>query len=265
VIKSISYLKQFFLISIMLNAIINQNAADCDGKGIWYPFWEKEIAWIIVIAVALIVSITFLSNAVIAKKHNAVSQQKVFIGFGLFGAGLAIIRVLFIFSDIERWNNCLTPKYIQLVLLSYSIGVFSALVLMAVVERDLLQMQKMYMSKAYLIMAIATLILVFVANSINQTYLDVIRLFNTIVSVFGSIVLMGLFLKIVKDSTGTIRKNGILNFGGIMLVFIGVMLDSDLIIRALKIPIWLPAIFPIAGFILLLYTQLWSVKTNYGE
>jgi MFS family permease len=248
----------------MLNAILNPVAADCDGRGIWYDFWDKEIAWMIVIAIAFITASVFLYAARQATKHQAASQRKVFVGFGMFVIGFAIARILFIFSDIERWNSCETPLFFRFVLLSYTVGIFSSLALMIVIERDILQYQKGIMSKFYLSMALIALVMAIFSNYI-LAYIDTIRLFNTIISVFGSAVLMVLFLRIIFQSTGVIRTNATLNFLGIVIIFIGVIIDGDLVIRRLNIPIWTPAIFPMIGFLLIMYNQFKSVKNIYGE
>lgn len=249
----------------MLNSFLNPTAADCDGNGIWYEFWDKEIAWIIVLVVAFITAFSFISNSFLAKKHGAVSQQKVFIGFGLFVFGLALTRIMFIFSDIERWNNCFTPRFVQIVLISYTIGIFSALALLVVVERDLMQMKRTLISKFYFIMAIIALIFAFIANSISQEYLDRIRLFNTIINSAGGVLLVLLFFRIILASTGSIRKNAIMNFLGIILIMVGLIIDGDLIIRTLSIPIWFPAIFPFCGYLVIFINHFKSVKEQYVD
>ena len=47
----------------MYLAIINETAAYCGGEGIWYDFWEKEIAWLIVIIYATFIAFMFFKRS----------------------------------------------------------------------------------------------------------------------------------------------------------------------------------------------------------
>ena len=87
-------------------SIINETAAYCDGSGIWYNFWEKEIAWLIVIVYAIFTAFMLFKLSIQAKKKSSGSRSKISIAFGILFLGYAGARILFIFSDIERWNNC---------------------------------------------------------------------------------------------------------------------------------------------------------------
>jgi hypothetical protein len=231
---------------------LNPVAADCDGEGIWYPFWDKEIAWIGVAIYALIISIYFFWKG--KQMKGDISMQKaIFWGYGFFILGYFCSRVLFIFSDIERWNNCRTTLHVQYVLFSYTIGIFSALYLLGIIEKEVLHFEKRYMTKIYFSIAILALGLAIFASFLID-YIDQIRLINTIISTFGAGLLMVLYMRIIYLATGAIRKQAIMIFLGIVLIFIGSIIDGELIIRTLQIPIWFPSIFPIVGFTFILFT-----------
>jgi len=116
----------------MIFSLLNDTAAFCNGEGIWYNIYEKIIAWLIVIAISLICSYFFFQKAK-KVKQDSLSQSKVFRGYGWFVMGYGLSRIIFIFSDIERWNNCISELQIQFVLFAYTVGYFSALSLISIV------------------------------------------------------------------------------------------------------------------------------------
>jgi hypothetical protein len=243
----------------MISIEINETAAYCEGNGIQYDLFDKEIAWLVVVVLAVICALLFFKMSANARKISEI-QMKIFRGYGLFVFGLAMSRIPFIFSDIERWNNCQTPLHAQFVLLSYCIGIFSSLFLLTMIERDLVGFKKLYLSKSYFVLSIAAtvmLLLLFVIDSI-AIYLDQIRLIFMIISMFGIAVLLAIYAKLVKQTTGFIRKKAIITFLGILLVFLGSILDGELVIRTLNVPIWFPVIFPLIGFPTIYFSQIWS-------
>jgi hypothetical protein len=239
----------------MYLAIINETAAYCGGEGIWYNLWEKEIAWLIVIGYATFIALMFFKRSAQAKKVSSGYQSEIFKAFGLFILGIVGARIFFIFSDIERWNNCQSTLHAQYVLFSYTVGIFSSLMLLKVIERDVLLMKKGIGFKMYLTFALIALMLAIFASIIIE-YLDTIRLINTIISSFGAGLLMILYIKMIMLSTGEVRRQALLTLLGVVTIFLGSIIDSELLIRQLNIPIWLPAIFPMVGFSLILYIQL---------
>ncbi len=242
----------------MIWAILNETAASCEGNGIWYNIYEKMIAWSIVIIISLVCCYLFLQKA--AKvKADAISQSKVYRGYGWFILGYGLSRIVFIFSDIERWNNCITDLQVQFVLTAYTIGFFSALSLISIVEGELLNFRKRILTKIYFAFAVLSgLFAIFVRLIIE--YLAMIRAINMATNIFGSLLLIIIFGKLIIQSTGVVRRRSLLTLAAVALILIGSIIDSELFIRSLSIPIWFPPVFPIIGFLFLIYVQIWSDK-----
>ena len=244
----------------MIAALLNETAADCDGNGIWYNIYEKMIAWAFVIAFSLVCSYFFFQKAKKVKR-DSLSQSKVFQGYGWFVLGFALSRFIFIFSDIERWNNCITELQIQFVLFAYTVGYFSALSLISIVEGELLNFQKRILTKFYFAFAILSLIFsIFVRLIIH--YLTIIRTINMTINIFGTLLLIGIFARLIAQSAGVVQKRSLLTLIAVSLILVGSILDSELFIRSLSIPIWVPPILPMFGFIFLIYVQLWSERNE---
>ncbi|MHA1820495.1 MAG: hypothetical protein ACTSU2_09010 [Promethearchaeota archaeon] len=222
-----------------------------------YNIYQKEFAWIIVVAINFIAAIIMLHSASKIQKEYP-TQGNIFRRYGYFIIGYGVGRVFFIFSDIERWNNgtlangCFTPLHTQFVLLAYISMIIASLFLIIVTERYILNLKHRYLTYFYLILLVSAIILFFLAQFAAK-FLNTIRLFNMLFSSVGALLIVFLYIKAIKFSTGKLRTKAIMIFVGIILIFGGTVIDSELIINMIKIPIWTPAIFVGVGFIILVY------------
>jgi hypothetical protein len=99
---------------------------------------------------------------------------------------------LFIFSDVERWNNCSSTLHAQFVLVGYTVGILSALSLLNILEGELLGYKKRILTKIYSAFAIVSVFLtIFVSFAVE--YLNMIRLFSMIMNIFVDVGICALF------------------------------------------------------------------------
>ena len=222
-----------------------------------YEIWDKEIAWIAVILVSFITSVIMFKRAYV-KTDSEIKFNPIFRDYGLFAIGYLLSRIAFVFSDFEKLNHGESATYVLFVISGYIVGFFSALSIISLFEMHILQMKRNILSKMFLIFGLALVvgfILILISPTIANTIISPIRIISIVLSGFGFVVVIYLYAKIIFQFAGDLRRNAIFTFIGFILIFAGTVMDSQLFINSLNIPIWLPAIFPIVGMIDLIIVQ----------
>jgi len=222
-----------------------------------YNIWEKEIAWLIVVIIAFITGIIMFKRAY-AKTDSGTHFNPIFRDYGLFALGWMASRIFFIFSDFEKLNHGDSSNYVLFVLASYIIGIFSAISIISLFERHILQMKRAVMSKSFLTFAFALVVgfvYIIIVPSIANTVINPFRWICLSLSGIGFIIIFMLYLRIIINFAGDLRRNAIFTFIGFILIFVGAIMDSTLFFDTLHIPVWLPAIFPIIGLLDLIVVQ----------
>jgi hypothetical protein len=197
-------------------------------------------------------------RAISKSDSGEIGYNPIFRGYALFIFGFAGSRLLFIWSDFERLTNDVSVLYTQIVFLSYLVGVFSSLSLINIFEGNILRSEKRILTKIFtgcaFIILFVFLILIFLPD-LSQMVLNPFRYVVLGLSTLGFFVIFTLFWKIIKNSAGDLKRKAEITFIAVFVLFFGTVIDSDLIIQQLNIPIWLPAIFPIIGIILFTINQ----------
>lgn len=222
-----------------------------------YNIWEKEIAWISVIVIAFITGIIMFQRAY-TKTESGTHFNPIFRAYGLFALGWMGSRIFFIFSDFEKLNNGETAIYVLFVLASYIVGIFSAISIIILFERHILEMKTKIMSKLFLTFTFALVIgfvFIVIFPSVATIIITPFRWICMSLSAIGFIIIFMLYAKIIIKFAGDLRRNAIFTFIGFILIFVGAIMDSTLFFDALHIPVWLPAIFPMFGLIDLIVVQ----------
>lgn len=240
--------------------LLGENAAYCDGQGIWYNIYEKMIAWLIVAIVGFVCAVILFISARRVKPDSE-SQCRVFRGYGLYAFGYAMGRILFIFSDIERWNNCISDTQLQLVFFGHAATFLAAVSILRTVEYEILNIKKQPLTIFLFICSVGMLIF---ATFIRwfRDYVSVARPLSLVINLLTVLFLAYIFTSLIRKSTGSVRKKARLTITGIFLIAVGSILDSELFIKSLSIPIWSPALLPVIGFITMIYVQLRSVADD---
>jgi hypothetical protein len=221
-----------------------------------YYIWDKEPLWIAVSILAIICGFLLLARS---KQITDLGKQTnpVFRGYGLFCFGYAAGRILFILSDFEFNIHDQSALYVQLVLLAYIVGILSAIFLISTFESIIMKMKNGLLTKIYIIIFLVDLGMFFILliPNIPTDIITYFRYLNIGASLIGFLIVLGLYYKIIRETTGDLRKNALLSFIGLILLIAGTFLDSQLVINYIHIPIWIPGIPPIVGIIILMYSQ----------
>jgi hypothetical protein len=212
-----------------------------------------------IIAGMMIITSVVMFRRSVQKSDTGTSVNPIYRGYGFFILGYAGTRIFFILSDFERYaNGDQSPLYNQFVFAAYIIGIFSVLSLISPLEKNILNMKHRILSGLFIGLGLACVGIFIVLIFMPDLSAQIVQPFRYIImgiSFFGVFIVVGLYTKIIKDTTGALPKNATMTFIGIVLFFVGNVIDSELIIKFLNVPIWFPGIFPIIGFFFFLYGQ----------
>mgnify|MGYP006282476717 FL=1 len=217
-----------------------------------YDLWtEKFPYWAGFVVIIIVVGIIFINRG--KKSSSEVeTQKKLNYSIGLFAFMYAITRTFFLFSDIERDANDVSQLYFFYVYIAYMFSIIAMITILNIIENFLIKRTKKMLTKfsiAYLFVIIGLLLLSFWNNSI----LAIGRTMSTIYFFGTGMVIIILYLYLAAKSIGSIRRNALLSALGMIVLAIGLFLDSDSLTRAQLIPIQLPPFVALAGVLLMVY------------
>jgi hypothetical protein len=222
-----------------------------NSPNLFYNIWDKEPIWMAVVAVACISAFIMFRRG-ITKSDDGLNFNRIYSNYGLFLLGFAASRVFFILSDFERMNYGEIRFYPQLVLASYVVGIFAAIFLISNIETIFIPKSKGILTKVFIAFALAASV-GFILSFFTKDLLNIYRLGILSLSSIGFLIIFITYLKLLRNVSGELKRNVIGTLIAIFLVFIGSILDAEMIITALQIPIWVPAIPPLIGFAILPY------------
>ncbi len=183
-----------------------------------------------------------------AGKFEAAIQKRLFIGYALFCIFYGITRIFFSLAPLQPDN------YDEWNMAGY-VAVLTAMVFLAAVL-------ECYLLKAivntHFIVTIASLVMlgVSIAGLLGfierATFLD----FIYIVAFADAAVVAILYLYLIIKGVGSVRNRMILSFFGIVVLFLGMALDSELALTMGIIPLWLPPIVTTVGIVMFLVSQI---------
>ncbi len=219
-----------------------------------YNLFDKAIAWVIAIALAIIVGIIFLQQAKTVKGESEV-VGRIKKGYSIFLLGWAGTRIFFLCSDFERSiNDDQTLLYTRLLLTGYILMIVAMSWLVWAIESRMQGSHALPLTK-FLIVASIVLGVLWVVAIFNA---DVVTLARSIAYIIGSVlgvVVIIFYIRLAIQSTGTIRKRVFLNFLAFVLIFLGHTLDSQWVVNWIKDVIWVPAVISAAGVICFYLSQ----------
>lgn len=223
-----------------------------------YDVWQKWPGWIAVIIECILLALFFFYRA--RYKVGPELSKKVQFGYGLFMLGYAGCRILFIFSDMERDLNDISRLYTQLVISGYICMIVSLLWLAHVIERNIMQSKKKFTTRLFITLLVITGVMLAVSSIYynSELVITLTRYFVYSISFIAGLVVFIFYLNMVIKTTGIVRINFLLNLFGLILIFIGTTMDSE--IFYLLFPIFIPPIITASGFIVFTLSQWRSAQ-----
>ncbi|MHA1340825.1 MAG: hypothetical protein ACTSRZ_12555 [Promethearchaeota archaeon] len=240
------------MIAIIRETIFQNSTWDENVQGIienGYVRGMHLIAWVIAIALMYISVFVFISRS--KKKELIISQVWIFRSFALFFGLMGITRILFVFAYyIEPWYNFFLAT-------AYAFGALSLLPIVFVLEKWLIRWSR----RIFTIIGIILNILSFYYAIFNVQQSATARLIQQIGMPFLALAFLILYLFLIKNSVGVVRKKAILTLFGMVVFVVGILLDSEqMLFSSLESPyfIFLLYISPIVfslGIILIVSSQ----------
>lgn len=200
--------------------------------------------WIAVVAIGLISVILFF-----VKVHKVESdlQKPYLYGISLFLLLLALQRVAYIIAvklivDYNFWTN-----------LGY---IFS----LAGMTCFFLGIEKSVIRKTKYLLSLTTLIgvLIGILSLFDILPRDISRNITYIISTLATVIIIVLFAWMISKSAGSIRKKSFITFIGVVVLFAGIMMDSELVYGGLwtTMPLVIPPILNSIGLITITLTNM---------
>ena len=87
---------------------------------------------------------------------------------------------------------------------------------------------------------------------------DITMMITYIISTLSTVIIIALFAWMVSKSTGSIRRKSIITFLGVVVLFAGIMMDSELVYGTLwqTMPLIIPPILNSIGLITITITNM---------
>ena len=201
------------------------------------------ILWIIAIALLFIGDVLFYLKS---RKTEFTTQRKLYIGYSFFFFFFALMRITFIVavylpSDYDFYTS-----------LGYILGTIGLIILLFIIETYLVPKTKRIFTLITIVMFSVSLISLIgtVSREFSLTILNILQ-------PIAVLIIFGIYLFIILKGTGEIRTKAIWFLIGLILLFLGHIMDSEMWFTAFPaFPYEIPPIVMIGGIIIILYKQL---------
>ncbi|MHA1720586.1 MAG: hypothetical protein ACTSWX_08565 [Promethearchaeota archaeon] len=201
--------------------------------------------WIAVVVIGLISVVLFF-----IKIHKTESdlQKPYLYGISFFLLLLSMQRVAYIISikiagaDYNFWTN-----------LGYICSLAGMTSFFFGIEKSAIKKTR------YLLSVISFLgVIVGSLSLINILDRNISMKITYIISTLATIIIIFLFAWMISKSTGIIRRKSIITFVGVIVLFVGIMMDSELVYGGLwpTMPLVLPPILNSIGLLTITWTNL---------
>jgi len=201
--------------------------------------------WLLVVAIGLISVIIFLVKV---NKVESDLQKPYLYGISLFLLLLALQRVAYIISvkmsgaDYDFWTN-----------LGYVCSLAGMMCFFLGIEKSVIRKTKYLLSLTTLIGVLIGLLALF-----NILPRDISMKITYIISTLATVIIIVLFGWMISKSAGSIRKKSLITFIGVVVLFAGIMMDSELVYGGLwpTMPLIIPPILNSIGLITITLTNM---------
>ena len=201
--------------------------------------------WIAVVAIGLISVILFF-----VKVHKVESdlQKPYLYGISLFLLLLALQRVAYIISvkmsgaDYNFWTN-----------LGYVCSLAGMMCFFLGIEKSVIRKTKYLLSLTTFIGVLIGLL-----SLVDILDREISMIITYIISTLATVIIIVLFAWMISKSAGSIRKKSLITFIGVVVLFAGIMMDSELVYGGLwpTMPLIIPPILNSIGLIAITLTNM---------
>jgi len=173
------------------------------------------IIWLIAILFMYISAIIFLKRS--KNKNLIISQVWIFRSFALLFILMSVTRIVFIFAYyFEPWYNFF-------LVVGYAFGALSLLPIIFTLEKWLIKWSR----RIFTIIGVTLNILSFYFLIFKVLESPILRLIHQIGMPFLAVAFLILYLYLIKNSIGIVRKKAILTLLGMFIFVLGILLDSE--------------------------------------
>lgn len=210
-----------------------------------YDLQLKLLCWLIVLPYVAIIAVIFFKRMAKADRDFP-SQRMLHRSMGIFSLMYIINRIFFILSDLERDVNGQTHYHYQLVFVGYIVVSIAFLNILYFGEKFIIKKTKFMLTYITTAVLIIEIILLFIPELFGFG-----RLLNYGISYFLMMLVLVLFIKMIIQSTGGIRRDFTLTLIGFLIIAAGAILEMDALLSSGIISPWLtPLMFAIGATIL---------------
>jgi len=200
--------------------------------------------WIAMVIVGIVGSLLFYKRM----KRSTIDIQKYLLGgVGFFLFLFSIMRISFILS-IKVENGAF---YDEFTIIGYILGLGGLGGFLYGVERGIIK-------QTHFLMTISSIVgivfgIIFLVFDFERGF---IMDFTYVVSMADSILMLTLYLWLIKSSTGVIRNRIFIGLLGVLMIFLGMAFDSELVYTVLPtLPPFVAPVCSILGISLITYIQ----------
>ncbi len=190
-----------------------------------------------------------------ARKQEIEGARRIQWAFGVFGITYGITRILFILM-FQPFTNP-DQNYNLIASIAYCFGIVGFAAIIWALER--IKYKKKIFFTIILITTLitigGTIVVAFGAADIRETMLTIIFIGTPL----SAIILLILYLTLIIKSTGSVKKKSTYSLLGLVIMFVGIVLDSQFALAIGAIPIWVKMdivpIITIVGYLIFAITQ----------
>jgi len=196
--------------------------------------------WYAAVVLMFISSIVFFIRM---KKAQVAGARQWYFGFALFSVCYGLTRLCFNLG-VDFGNVCDTC-YDFWTGLGYTVSMPGVIALMYAAEKNIITGTK----HVFTCVLVGGLV-IGILGLLGVYSRDTTLILNDIVSVVATVLIFFIYIVLIRNSTGTLRKKTIGAFSGIIIWFVAIILDGQAAYSLIAMPTLLPPIMYITGVIL---------------
>ncbi|GAB4307091.1 MAG: hypothetical protein Kow0069_04330 [Promethearchaeota archaeon] len=196
----------------MLHLLQNPEVPEVYPPG--YYFSADFPVWVAVVVAGVVGCALFLLKR---RKLELKTQKALYLGMGMVLLFLSVMRVFYLaavrfYVDYDLVAN-----------LGYASQLVALTALLFEFEKHVVQRTRF----AFTLLGVAGVV-VSLASLVDWLDRDFARLFSTLVSTLDTLAVLALFASLVRRSVGAVRTRTLTSFVGVVVMFVGNLIDSEM-------------------------------------
>ncbi|MHA1733124.1 MAG: hypothetical protein ACTSU5_14345 [Promethearchaeota archaeon] len=214
-------------------------------QGIGYLEGPDLYLWLACIVACFACGVLLLAKA---SKFEMPIQKRLFLGYALFCIFYGFTRIFF------AWGVLDSDNYDYWTMWGYVTVLVAVIFLLGVLERYMLK----EIANTHFLLTIASLVMLGVSMAGLFGLIERSAFLNFIyaVAMADAGVVAVLYLYLIVKGVGSVRQKMVLGFLGVLVLFLGMALDSEAGLSTGLIPLVIPPIVTMAGLLLFTYSQM---------